>query len=585
VIATDALVLGGGVLARLEEDTLSRLDDVLPATWSRANPVDIIGDADGERYARALQVLLAASEVDAVLVMHAPTAVVDSVEAARCVADVAQASKPKTAILASWLGGDQMTRARHILSDAGIPHYDTPDNAARAFMHQVCYRHNQNMLMETPPSIPEEFQPNITAARLIIENALSADREVLTEPEGKAVLAAYGIPIVETRIARDPDDVARVARGLDQPIALKILSEEISHKSDVGGVVLDIDSPEKAREAAQKMTERVEHIRPDAKLNGFTVQAMARRPGAHELIVGATTDATFGPTVLFGEGGVAVEVIADKAVALPPLNLNLTRELVGRTRISRQLSGYRDRPGADCDAIYRTLMKVSQLVCDLPEVVELDINPLFADEHGVLALDARFRVQDATTTGAQRLAIRPYPKELEEQVDLGGESVLLRPIRPEDEPQHQAFLDACDAQDIRFRFFGLVRGFTHTQLARFTQIDYDREMAFIATRASSTAEHETVGVVRAIADPDNEHAEFAIIIGAGVKGKGLGRALLEKMVDYCRRRGTRELVGEVLAENSPMLGLAKRLGFKAHRDDEGVVTVRLQLQSDTAVSA
>ena len=404
VIATDALILGGGVLARLNEDTLSQLDEVLPSTWSRANPVDIIGDAGGERYAKALQVLTSAAEVDAVLVMHAPTAVVDSVEAARCVADVARAAKPSTAILASWLGGDQMNKSRRVLSDAGIPHYDTPDSAVRAFMHQVRYKHNQQMLMETPPSIPEEFQPNTTSARLIIENVLSTGREMLTEPEAKAVLSAYEIPIVETRIARDPDDVARVTRELNQPVALKILSESISHKSDVGGVVLDIDTPEKAREAAQQMTERVNEIRPDAKLNGFTVQAMARRPGAHELIVGAMTDPTFGPTLLFGEGGVAVEVIADKAVALPPLNVNLARTLVERTRISRRLSGYRDRPPANLEAIYRTLMQVSQLVCDLPEVVELDINPLFADEHGVLALDARFRVQGATTSGPERLA-------------------------------------------------------------------------------------------------------------------------------------------------------------------------------------
>ncbi len=585
VIATDALILGGGVLARLNEDTLSQLDEVLPSTWSRANPVDIIGDAGGERYAKALQVLTSAAEVDAVLVMHAPTAVVDSVEAARCVADVARVAKPSTAILASWLGGDQMNKSRRVLSDAGIPHYDTPDSAVRAFMHQVRYKHNQQMLMETPPSIPEEFQPNTTSARLIIENVLSTGREMLTEPEAKAVLSAYEIPIVETRIARDPDDVARVTRELNQPVALKILSESISHKSDVGGVVLDIDTPEKAREAAQQMTERVNEIRPDAKLNGFTVQAMARRPGAHELIVGAMTDPTFGPTLLFGEGGVAVEVIADKAVALPPLNVNLARALVERTRISRRLSGYRDRPPTNLEAIYRTLMQVSQLVCDLPEVVELDINPLFADEHGVLALDARFRVQGATTSGPERLAIRPYPKELEEQVDLNGERIVLRPIRPEDEPEHQAFLDSCDARDIRFRFFGLVRGFTHTQLARFTQIDYDREMAFIATRESPDAKHQTLGVVRAIADPDNEHAEFAIIIGSSLKGKGLGRALLEKIIRYCKARGTRELVGEVLAENAPMLGLAKRLGFKSHRSDDGVVNVRLALQQETAIPA
>jgi len=585
VIATDALVLAGGELASFGEETLARLDALLPSTWSRGNPVDIIGDAGGARYAGALEVLLDADEVDAVLVMHAPTAVVDSVEAARRVAEVVREKKSKHTVLASWLGGNSMQPARRVLSDAGVPHYDTPDNAVRAFMHLVRFRRNQQMLMETPPSIPDEFEPVTASARLVIENALSAGRDILTEPEAKAVLAAYGIPIVETRIAASPDDVARIAEQIGQPVALKVLSEGITHKSDVGGVVLDIDSPELAREAARQMMERIVEIRPDAEIAGFTVQPMARRPGAHELIVGATTDAIFGPTLLFGEGGTAVEVIADKAVAMPPLNAKLARELVERTRVARRLSGYRDRPAVDLAAIYRTLMQVSQLICDIPEVIELDINPLFADEHGVLALDARLRVQPAATVGAERLAIRPYPRELEEWLEVGGEKLLLRPIRPEDEPQHRVFLDSCDTKDIRFRFFGLVRQFSHTQLARFSQIDYNREMAFIATRESTDGGAETVGVVRAITDPDNERAEFAIIVGSDFKGRGLGHALLDKMVRYCEGRGTGELVGEVLAENAPMLGLAKRFGFESRLAEDGVVSVSLPLHVSDAVPA
>lgn len=585
VIATDALVLAGGVLASLDEETLGRLDEVLPDTWSRANPVDIIGDAGGERYSGALRVLLNASEVDAVLVMHAPTAVVDSVDVAQRVAEIARELKGQGAVLASWLGGAGMQPARRILSEGGIPHYETPDGAVRAFMHLVRYRRNQEMLMETPASIPEEFEPVTATARLVIENALSAGRELLTEPEAKEVLAAYGIPIVETRIAANPDDVARVSEQIGPPVALKVLSESITHKSDVGGVVLDIESPEKARDAAVQMAERVAALRPDADIAGFTVQAMARRPGAYELIVGAMTDPIFGPALLFGEGGTAVEVIADKAVGLPPLNVKLARELVERTRVAARLSGYRDKPPVDLDAIYRTLIQVSQLVCDLPEVIELDINPLVSDEHGALALDARLRVRAASTSGAERLAIRPYPKELEEWIEIGGDKLLLRPIRPEDELRHRAFLDTCDSGDIRFRFFGLVRRFSHSQLARFTQIDYNREMAFIATRASVGGEMDTLGVVRAVTDPDNERAEFAIIVSSALKGKGLGHALLEKMIRYCRQRGTGELVGEVLAENAAMLGLAKRLGFEAHRSAEGAICVRLALGAEAPVTA
>ena len=452
-------------------------------------------------------------------------------------------------------------------------------------MHLVRFRRNQDMLMETPPSIPDEFTPVTASARQVIENAIGAGRELLTEPEAKAVLAAYGIPVVETRIAASPEEVTRLAEEIGGSVALKVLSEDITHKSDVGGVVLDIDSPAAAGEAARHMLERIRELCPDADIAGFTVQPMARRPGAHELIVGAATDSVFGPVVLFGEGGTAVEVIADKAIALPPLNAKLARELIERTRVARRLRGYRDRPAADMEAICRTLMQVSQLLCDIPEVVELDVNPLFADEHGVLALDARLRARPAATTGAERLAIRPYPKELEEWCEVSGERLLLRPIRPEDEPAHRAFLDKCDARDVRFRFFGLVRHFSHTQLARFSQIDYAREMAFIATRERVEGGAQTVGVVRAVTDPDNERAEFAIIVSSELKGRGLGHALLDKLVRYCRGRGTRELAGEVLADNTPMLGLAKRLGFETRLGSDGIVSVSLSLQETDAVPA
>ncbi|MDX1433372.1 MAG: acetate--CoA ligase family protein, partial [Gammaproteobacteria bacterium] len=307
VIAIDALVLAGGVPAHLDSDTLAKLDALLPTTWSRGNPVDIIGDADGARYAAALQVLMDAPEIDAVLVMHAPTAVVDSVDAARRVAEVAAGRERTRTLLASWLGGESMQAPRRVLSDAGIPHYETPDNAVRAFMHLVRYRRNQQMLMETPASIPDTFEPVTASARYIVESALGAGRELLSEPEAKAVLAAYGIPVVETRIAKSPDDVARLAAQFAEPVAVKVLSESITHKSDVGGVVLDLDTPEKAREAAVQMYARIAQIRPDAELAGFTVQPMARRPGAYELIVGAMTDPIFGPALLFGEGGTAVE--------------------------------------------------------------------------------------------------------------------------------------------------------------------------------------------------------------------------------------------------------------------------------------
>jgi acetyltransferase len=577
VMATDALLGGGGVLAALSDDTLRALDAVLPATWSRANPVDIIGDATPERYGAAMKALLKDPGIDALLVMYVPTAISSPDDAARMVVESAEGASVN--VLTCWLGQEAVASARRRFAAAGIPTYETPDQAVRAFQHLVRFRRNQDMLMETPPSLPEAFTPATASARLIVEFALAQGRTELTEPEAKGVLAAYGVPVVETHIAADVEDAVHHSRELGYPVALKIYSPDIVHKTDVGGVALDIEDEKALRAAAAAMRERVARLRPDARQLGFTVQHMARRPRAHELIVGMTTDPVFGPVILFGQGGIAVEVIGDQAVALPPLSLNLADELIHRTRISRLLAGFRDRPPADLEAVRLTLVQVSQLIIDVPEIVELDVNPLYADDKGVLALDARLRVARAETTGPERLAIRPYPKELEEWTQLGSHrKLLLRPIRPEDEPAHHDFLMRLTPEDIRFRFFGIVRDFPHTQVSRFTQIDYDREMAFIASGRDEHGHPETMGVVRVVADPDNQRAEFAIVVRSDIKGQGLGRTLLDKMVRYCRARGLKEMLGQVLESNRAMLELAKRFGFEERMTGEaGIVEVKLKL--------
>jgi acetyltransferase len=576
VMATDALIAGGGRLAALAEETRRQLDTVLPATWSHANPVDIIGDATPERYAAAMRILAKDANIDALLVMHVPTAVSSTTEVAQAV--VSEAHTAGATILTTWLGGAAVEQARNLFAQAGLPSYETPDQAVRAFMHMVNYRRNQETLMETPASLPVEFTPDTARAREVIEKVLAEERSLLTEPEAKTVLDAYCIPVVQTRIAATLDEAVAVAQELGFPVAIKILSPDISHKTDVGGVALDLDTREAVVAAAKRMLSRVHELRPDARIEGFSVQNMARRPRAHELIIGATTDSVFGPIMLFGHGGTAVEVIADRAVALPPLNMNLSNELISRTRVAKLLAGYRDRPPADLDAIRLTLIQVSQLIIDMPEVVELDINPLYADDKGVLALDARIGVRRAVAEQA-RLAIRPYPRELEEVATLRtGRQVLMRPVRPEDEPAHRAFISRLTPEDIRFRFFGLVREFAHSQLARFTQIDYDREMAFIATADDGHGHVETLGVVRGIADPDNQRVEFAIVVRSDIKGQGLGRLLLDKMIRYCRRRGNRELVGRVLADNQAMLDLTKRFGFTLQTLPEGgIIEVSLKL--------
>jgi acetyltransferase len=575
VLATDALAGSGGTLAELAPATLRKLDLVLPATWSHANPLDIIGDAPGRRYSEALQALLQDPGVDAVLVMHAPTAIVPPTEVAQAVA--AAARDARCHVLSCWLGGDAMAPARRVLSQAGVASYDTPEDAVAGFMQMVNYRRAQQLLMEAPAAAAGDFRPDQARARRVIADALACGRAMLSEPEAKEVLACYGIPVVQTAIADRVEAAVLLAGRIGYPVALKILSPDITHKSDVGGVVLDLETPEAVRAAAQAMRERLHAAHPAAHLRGFTVQAMARRPGAHELIAGASCDPVFGPVILFGQGGVAVEAIGDTALALPPLNQVLARDLVGRTRVARLLAGYRDRPAADMDALYTVLVRISALLADLPEVLELDINPLLADQDGVLALDARMRVGTAPQTGAARFAIRPYPAELEETASWEGQPVLLRPIRPEDAPQHAAFFAALTPEDVRLRMFAQMQSLPPAQLARWTQIDYEREMAFIATRQGANGA-ETLGVARAVADPDNTAAEFAVVVRSDLKGRGLGTLLMEKMLRYCRARGTREVVGETLPENGRMLQLARQLGFTvAPAAQDGALSMRLVL--------
>jgi len=577
VLATDALTDHGGTLASLIDDTTTKLDAVLPRAWSRGNPVDIIGDADADRYGRALGLLAADPTVDAILVLNVPTALAASADSAAAV--IAAAGGIRQPILTCWLGETTAKTARQRFAAAGIPSYETPHVAIRAFLDMIGNRRNQELLMQTPPSIPEDFAPDLAAARVPIATALNAGRDLLTEVEAKSLLAAYGFPVVETHCVTDAEAAVAKAKTIGYPLVLKILSPDISHKSDIGGVALNLETAEAVRQAARGMLKRVRAAMPAARIDGFSLQRMVQRPRARELIVGAATDPVFGPVILFGEGGTAVEVLGDKAIALPPLNLHLARDLISRTRIYRLLRGYRDQPAADMDAIAMTLVRLSQLLIDLPEVVEADINPLLADQNGVIALDARVRVRAATGRGADRLAIRPYPKELEETLTLKtGESLCLRPIRPEDEPAHKRFIESLDAQDVYFRFFAHVHEFTHTMLARFTQIDYDREMAFIATRTGADGEPETMGVVRAVADADNRQAEFAVVVRSDFHHHGLGHALMQAIIRYCRNRGTGRLVGPMLKNNRGMIELARGLGFIIENPpDDDIVIATLDL--------
>jgi acetyltransferase len=572
VMATDALVLGGGKLAAISDATLGRLNAMLPVTWSGANPVDIIGDAPVERYVDTLDALLADPASDAVLLIHAPTAIVPAEQIAAACAPVAKNSNRN--VLSCWLGGSALEKARRIFRQAGLPAYDTPEEAVQAFLNTVEFRRNQELLTEIPPAIQPDFNPDVEAARAPVRDALAAGRRMLSEAEAKTMLQAYGIPVVPTRIADSVESAVRTAAEIGFPVALKILSPDVSHKSDMGGVALNLESGNAVREAGIAIEARLRRLSPQARFEGFTVQSMVRRPGARELIVGLASDPTFGPVILFGQGGTAVEVIGDRAVALPPLNAVLARDLIGRTRVAKLLAAHRDQSAADHDAICRVLICVAQLAADIPEIAELDINPLLADADGVIALDARVRIAPAARPGTQRFAIRPYPGQLEESTQIGGRPVKLRPIRPEDEPQLKALISQCRQEDIYFRFFGAMRELPHSQLARFTQIDYEREMAFVAI----DTDDRIMGEVRTVTDPDNSQAEFAILVRPEFQGKGLGFALLGKMIRYCRERGTAAIFGDVLAANARMLKLARTLEFDAQRSgNDGIVRISLDL--------
>jgi acetyltransferase len=582
VMAADAAAAAGVALQELSPSVRQKLDAVLPPTWSHSNPVDIIGDAPVRRYTDTLSTLLAERDSGAVLFVHAPTAIVRSDDIARaCVPVVRQAPDR---VMACWLGDGAVAEARRIFEDAGIADYATPEEAVRAFAMLGTYRRNQALLLEALAA-SEIGPPDVATARAIVDAALADGREMLDEAEAKAVLKAYGIPVVPTMaVDASADAASAAALAIGYPVALKIRSPDISHKSDVGGVCLSLRDENALRTAAASMLARVGALRPQALIAGFTVQAMAARPMAVETIVGASIDPVFGPVLLFGQGGTAVEVLADRALALPPLNRVLAHEMVSRTRVARLLAGYRDHPPARVDAVCDVLTALSSMLADLPELAELDINPLWADNDGVLALDARIRVNSKRPAGAEKFAIAPYPADLSETVRWNGEEICLRPIRPEDEAQHRAFIDGLAPEGLRLRFFSARRELPRSEIARLTQIDYAREMAFIAVRLRPDTSEETLGVVRAVADPDNIEAEFAIIIRSDLHAHGLGHRLMEKMVGYLQQHGTERMVGLVLRENESMRELVLSLGFTLDRkrSDDDALRYVLALQGGSA---
>lgn len=583
VLALDRLADGGGSLAELSPATIARLGKELPPTWSQANPVDIIGDAPADRYRRTVEAVASDSNVDAMLVLNCPTGLASPSDAAKAVAGLADggriAGKP---LLTCWLGEHTAREARNILQSSGIPSFETPAQTAQAVSYLADWSRAQTSLMRVPSSRSEDVDGDRDAALAIFHKAAAEARRMLTEPEAKAVIAAYGIAVPPTIVVKSPAQAKRAAAkllGTSEKVVVKLLSKAISHKSDVGGVILDIETAEKAEEAARSIKGRVGDRVPEADIEGYAVQPMVVRKRAQELILGMSRDPIFGPVILFGAGGVAVEVMNDTAVALPPLDDVLAGDLIERTRIGRLLSGFRDRPPADREAIAAALNGLSQMIVDFPCIVSVDINPLLADADGAVALDARIEIdpQAVEEEGPNpALAIRPYPAGWEEEFIGGGAGYCIRPIKPVDIELYPEFLAKVSPDDIRLRFLAPRKSFPDEMLKRLTQLDYDRDIAFVALEEATGA---LAGVGRLSCDPDRERGEYALLVRTDLQGHGIGWRLLEQIVAYAKAEGIGRVEGSVLEENTGMLRMCREFGFSmAHQPDQpGLKCVVLEL--------
>ena len=586
VLAVDRLAELGGIPAAIAPATRQKLDAVLPPAWSGSNPVDIVDDADAARYAAALEVLLADSGNDAVLVMNVQTAIAAADDIAAAVIAVVGTYRKRCLgsakpVLAVWVGADQ--KIGDLLSGAGIPNYPTEDDAVRGFMHLVQHREVVAALAQVPPAMPNEFAADVDAARQAVDAALADGRRWLDPIEVKRVLEAYQIPMVPTFVAADAEQAVGHASALfaqGATVALKIMSRDIVHKSDVGGVVLNLTSADAVRAATADVLARAKAQRPEARIEGVIVQAMLVRPKARELFLGLADDPTFGAVIAFGHGGTGVEIIDDKALALPPLDLQLARDMIARTRVARLLGAYRGVPAVEPDAVAMVLVRLAQMAADIGEIRELDINPLLADETGVLALDARIAVGPAQRkfagSGPANFAVRPYPSQWQRHLEVrDGWRILARPIRPEDEPLIHELLRHVTSQDLRLRFFAPMKQFTHEFIARLTQLDYARAMAFVAFDETSG---EMVGVVRIHSDSIYQSGEYAILLRSDLKARGLGWALMQLIIEYARSEGLKTVSGDVLAENTVMLEMCRNLGFEVKSDAEDPALCHVTLQ-------
>ncbi len=570
VMAADRAADLGVIIATLSENTLSQLNAGLPDTWSHGNPLDIIGDATAERYRHAVTHCMQDDGVDGVLVILTPQAMTQPLEVAQAIIEIAaEFDKP---LIACWMGEAQVAESRQAFNQAKIPNFRTPEPAVEVFSFISAYYQNQKLLMQTPGPISRYSPPDVEGARLVIEGALAEHRKVLSEMESKAILAAFHIPIAKAIVAHSPSEALLIAEQLGLPVAMKINSPDITHKSDVGGIRLNLGNAQAVRSAYHEIIQSVQKNNAGARIDGVVVEPMIIKPNGRELMVGVTTDPVFGPVITFGTGGVLVEVLGDRAVTLPPLNRFLVKDMIQRTRIAKLLMAFRNLPSIDMAALESVLLRVSEMVCELPWVKEMDINPLIVDEDGACAVDARM-VVDYLLPSADRyahMAIHPYPVRLITRWQLpDGTDLTIRPIRPEDAEIEQEFVRGLSAESKYFRFMDTLQELSQPMLVRFTQIDYDREMALIAVLEQDNQEKE-LGACRYVTSADGQSCEFALVVADEWQRKGIGNKLMNCLFNAARAKGIKIMEGEVLATNRSMLELVRRLGFEVSASEEDV---------------
>ena len=579
VMATDALIHLGGELAKLSDESIKQLNALLPPYWSKANPVDLLGDATVDRFAKALAICLGDPKVDGVLVIYVPMDSAPSTQVAQAVADSAKnAWKP---IIATWMGAKDVEEGRRIFVENSIPHYGTPEEAVRTYVNMCRYKRHLDQLYETPAELPAHKAPLKDHLKELLRMAFKEGRTLLNEEESKDFLMTYGIPVAIAQLAQDPEEAVSIADKVGYPVVIKVVSPDISHKSDVGGVIMGIDSSAALKEAYEKLIERVKKRAPAAAITGVAVEKMFTDID-YELILGAKKDRDFGSVILFGMGGTMAEFIKDFSIGLPPLNQTLAKMLMQDTKVYKMLQGFRGKPAADFEGIEEILVNFSNLIVDFPEIAEIDINPLAISNGKASALDARIIIDksyDATGRSTYpHLIITPYPtKYITPWLLSDGTEVLLRPIRPEDEPAEHEMLSSLSEDTLRARFFSVIKDISHEWLILFCNIDYDRHMAIVA-EVRENGKSRMIGVARLIMDQDLTSGEVAVLVQDRFQGKRLGSKLVEMLIGIARERGLEDIRADVLTENKRMLNVFRRLGFTTHGVPGGTTEALLKLK-------